>query len=337
VDLSERVAVVAELGNNHEGDPGVARELVERAADAGAHAVKLQTFEPRLFVRPRDRQRLEQMSRFQLPDEVVEELAALARERDLGFMSTPLDMRSADFLEPLVDAYKVASGDNDFVPLIDRLADSGKPMVISTGLLDLEGVRALWGRLVTRRGGDGGLALLHCVAAYPVPPGQANLAAIELIAEDLGCIVGWSNHVPGIEVSVAAVALGARIVETHFTLDHHFSEFRDHQMSADPDEMRSLVERVADSPAIGPGPEAEVARGRREKAVQPAERELETVVRRSIVAAYDLQRGHRVTAGDLGWMRPRDGLEPGREDELVGRDLARGVSEGESILLEDVA
>ena len=339
VDLGgPRPAIVAELGNNHEGDPGVARELVERAAAAGADAVKLQTQEPELFVRARDGARREQMRRFQLGDSVTEELAALARERGIGFMSTPLDLRSAEFLEPLVDAYKIASGDNDFVPLLDRVADTGRPMIVSTGLLDLDEVRALAERLAERRGSRDGLALLHCVVGYPVAPERANLAAIPLLAEATGCPVGWSNHVPGIDACVAAAALGAAIVEVHFTLDHHFSEFRDHQLSAEPDELAALRERLDEQPSLDDlGPGAQALAGRPEKLVDAEEREMEAVVRRSVTAARDLSAGATVAFGDLLWQRPRDGLAPGSERELVGRVLGRDVPEGESLRLEDVA
>jgi sialic acid synthase SpsE len=339
VELGDaRPAIVAELGNNHEGDPGVARELVERAADAGADAVKLQTFVPELFVRARDEARREQMRRFHLDDSVTEELATLARDRGVGFMSTPLDLRSAEFLEPLVDAYKIASGDNDFVPLLERVADSGKPMVVSTGLLELDGVRALADRLAERRGTRDDLAFLHCVVGYPVAPERANLAAIPLLADATGCPVGWSNHVPGIEACVAAAALGAAIVEVHFTLDHHFSEFRDHQLSAEPEELRELAERLRGRPSLDElGSDARTMAGRAEKLVDAEEREMEPVVRRSVTAARDLPAGATLDPGDVLWQRPRDGLAPGRERELVGRTLGRDVPAGDSLLLEDVA
>ena len=334
---AERPVLVAELGNNHEGDPGVARELVERAAGAGADAVKLQTYEPELFVRARDGARLEQLRRFHLDDSVTEELAARARDRGIGFMSTPLDLRSAELLEPLVDAYKIASGDNDFVPLLERVADTGKPMVVSTGLLDLDGVRSLADDLAVRRGSREGLAFLHCVVGYPVEPQRANLAAIPLLAEATGCPVGWSNHVPGIDACVAAAALGAAIVEVHFTLDHHFSEFRDHQLSAEPDELRQLAERLRERPALDDlGDAGQVMAGRAEKVVDSEEREMEPVVRRSVTAARDLVAGATLAPADVLWQRPREGLAPGRERELFGRVLGRDVPAGESLLLEDV-
>jgi N,N'-diacetyllegionaminate synthase len=244
-EVGERPLVVAELGNNHEGDPGVARELIRAAADTGVDAVKLQTFRVDDFVRGRDERRYRQLERFELAPDEVRSLAQLANELGLLFVSTPLDLRSAELLEPLVDAYKVASGDNDFVALLDRLADSDRPLIVSTGLLDLDGIRALQRRIEGRRGGPGaGLAFLHAVTAYPCPPEQVNLAAIPMLADELGCPIGYSDHTLGIEACVQAATLGACILEKHVTLSHDFSDFRDHQLSANPEELRELVTAV---------------------------------------------------------------------------------------------
>jgi N,N'-diacetyllegionaminate synthase len=325
-DTGRRVLVVAEIGNNHEGDPGVARELVRRAAEAGAHAVKLQTFHTPRFVRPRDSARFEQLSRYELGAAVVQELAELARSHGLLFLSTPLDLGSVDLLEPLVDGYKIASGDNDFFPLLERVAHTGKPVVVSAGLVDVEGARAA--KEALERGDDNAdVAVLHAVTAYPAPPESVNLAAIPTLARELQCTVGYSDHTLGNEACVAAVALGARILEKHFTLDHDHSDFRDHKLSADPGELRELVERVA---------LVETLIGRPEKAVQDAEADLAPAVRRSIAAARDLPRGRVLVPADLTWLRPRDGLAPGQEDRLLGRALRRDVPSGESILEEDV-
>ena len=327
-EVGERPLVVAELGNNHEGDPGVARELIRVAADAGADAVKLQTFRVGDFVRRRDERRYRQLEGFQLAPEDVTALAGLAHELGVLFVSTPLDLASADLLEPLVDAYKVASGDNDFLPLLDRLADTDLPMIVSTGLLDLDGIRAVQERIEARRGGpDAALAFLHAVTAYPCPAEQVNLAAIPALARELRCPVGYSDHTLGIDACVLAAGLGAPILEKHVTLAHDFSEFRDHQLSANPDELRELVGAVG---------RAWTLRGAPDKRVQPAEEELRDAVRRAIVAARDLEAGAVLTAGDLTWMRPRDGLAPGQEGSLVGRPLRRAVAHGEPIVEDDL-
>jgi len=318
--------VLAEIGNNHEGDPAVARDLVRAAADAGAQAVKLQVFETGRFVRRRDEARFRQLSGYQLPREEVERLAALAHELGLLVVATPFDLGSAEFLEPLVDAYKIASGDNDFWPLIDAVVASDRPVIASTGMLDLDGTAALTDRL------RGEFALLHCVSAYPAAPEDLNLAAIPLMEERFGCTIGYSDHALGLTAAVTAVGLGARIIEKHLTLRHDFSDFRDHQLSADPGELRELVEGVGDPPAPDPA-----LLGRAEKRVQAAEEANLVAARRSIAAVRDLPRGHTVRAEDLIWLRPRDGLAPGEEHLLIGKALTRDVPEGESILAADVA
>jgi sialic acid synthase SpsE len=325
-----RVFVVAEIGNNHEGDLGAAREMVAAAAECGVDAVKFQTFRTELFQSPDDPARLARLRSFELTPAQFQDLHEHTRARGLRFLSTPLDLESADFLEPLVDAYKIASGDNDFVALLDRVARSGKPVVVSTGMSDLVTVQAAQARLEAvwaRRGGRGELAVLHCLSSYPAPLEQVNLAAIPFLAQQLGCAVGYSDHTLGVEACRLAVAAGALIVEKHFTLDKQRSSFRDHQLSADPAEMKTLVQevrRVAD--LLGP----------RQKVVQPCEEATIPVARRSLRAAADLPAGHRLRATDLVCLRPFRGLPPGQESRLLGRALKRGRTRGEAILPEDV-
>ncbi len=328
--LSEKVFVVAEIGNNHEGDFDVARELVKRAADCGVDAVKFQTFDTDHYVSRADATRHKRLRSFELSHDQFRELARLARALGLAFVSTPFDLASADFLEGIVDAFKIASGDNTFYPLIARVARSGKPVIVSTGLADLEQVgatadfvKAEWGK----QGVSGQLAVLHCVSAYPVPPEQANLLAIRALREHLDCEVGYSDHTVGIEAAVLAVTIGARLIEKHFTLDKNYSDFRDHRLSADPPEMRLLVEKVQ---------LASTLMGTSGKRVQPCELPGITTMRRSIVAARDLPRGHRLTGDDLTWIRPGGGLAPGQEGKLVGKTLKRAVMFGEVLQVADV-
>lgn len=325
-DTTVRPLVIAEIGNNHEGDVEVAAQILDAAADAGAGAVKLQTFDVRWFVRPSEPDRLERYGGFQLTPDEVRSLAERAHSRGVLFLSSPLDLGSVDLLEPLVDAYKVASGDNDFWPLLERIGATGKPVVLSAGLVDVAGVQAA--KAALEAAGSGEVAVLHCVTAYPAPPASVNLAAMATLREAVGGTVGYSDHTLGLDACAAAAALGAEILEKHVTLRHDYSDFRDHQLSADPAELAELVRRVG---------EVRTLVGEPGKAPQPEEEALRAAVRRSIVAAGDFEAGHVLAPGDLTWLRPRDGLAPGQEDRLIGRALRRAVTFGETIRAEDVA
>lgn len=331
-DLQNDVLVVAEIGNNHEGDVDLAIRLVQLAAECGAGAIKLQTFRARDFVRPTDTAQYQRMARFELSAGAIERIHRVAKDLGLLFISTPLDLGSVDLLEPLVDCYKVASGDNDHLPLIERICRTGRPIVLSTGLADLADVRSVVSFIRERWRGrhiQQDLAVLHCVTSYPVPPEQANVAAIRAIADALeGVTVGYSDHTIGTDACVLAVALGARIIEKHFTIDKRYSDFRDHAISADPPELAELVRRIR---------QARTLLGTGDKVPQPAEVELTAAVRRSIVAAGDLPAGHVLRLSDLTWMRPADGLRPGEESRLVGRSLTRPIAFGETIRPTDVA
>lgn len=321
VDLAKEVLVVAEIGNNHEGDLALAEDLIVRAASAGAQAVKFQTIVPERLVGPDQTKRLEQLRRFALSEADHRRLHRVAVDAGVMFLSTPFDLGSVAMLAPLVPAFKVASGDNDFMPLLERVAEMGKPVLLSTGMTDLAGAKAAMNAIRGPwrvMGIDPGLVLLHCVSAYPAPASEANLRAIAALAS-LGVTVGYSDHTLGVGAAPMAVALGARVIEKHFTIAHDHSDFRDHKLSADPAQLKELVERVR---------EANVLLGDGIKRVMPSEIETAKAARRSIVAIRDLPAGHVLAPGDLTWLRPAGGLPPGRESALIGRRLRRSVPAG---------
>jgi N,N'-diacetyllegionaminate synthase len=329
VDVDERVLVIAEIGNNHEGDAGRARELVAAAAETGVDAVKFQTFRTELFVSPLETARFEQLSGFRLDEAAFEALAAQARELGLLFLSTALDLESARFLEPFVDAFKIASGDNDFHALVEQVARTDRPVIVSTGLSDEDRVAAVVSAVeAARRDRERvDLGLLHCVSAYPAPADQLNLASIPHLAARFPHPVGWSDHALGIDAAPAAVALGARIVEKHFTLDGIESDFRDHALSAKPAEMRELVRRVR---------EVEAMVGWPGKRVQPAEEPIAAVARRSAHAARALAAGSVIGTGDVVWLRPSGAFSPAEEDRILGRRVVRELRAGEQLAAGDV-
>lgn len=328
----EKVFVVAEIGNNHEGDFTLAQEMIDLAAEAGADAVKFQTFVPELYVSSEDAARLERLRRFRLTTEQFEGLAKHASAAGLLFFSTPFDLESARFLNTIQSVFKISSGDNTFFPLIETVAQFGKPIILSTGLADMDLLERVTRdiRAISRRNGiDADLALLHCVSSYPVPPAQANLGAIRALIERFpDCTIGYSDHTLGIEAATYAVAAGARIVEKHFTHNKRHSDFRDHQLSADPTDMRRLVEAIRSVTAM---------MGVGEKVPQACERELAVAVRRSIAAATDMAAGAVISRSNIVWVRPGTGIAPGEEAQVLGRRLRRALKSGELIQQADLA
>jgi N-acetylneuraminate synthase/N,N'-diacetyllegionaminate synthase len=323
-DLDARVLVVAEIGNNHEGSLDAAEEMIGQAAAAGADAVKFQTIVPERLVAPDQTERLAQLDRLCLKPSAFPRLKAAADAAGVLFLSTPFDLESASLLVPLVPAFKIASGDNNFFPLLEAVAASGKPVILSTGLADGQEVaaaRACLDRAWQARGLAGDLALLHCVASYPAPPEAANLAAIRTLAAT-GLTVGYSDHTLGIEAAVLSVALGARIVEKHFTLDKNRSAFRDHALSADPAELRAMTARIR---------EAEILLGSGKKRPHPCEAPTATAARRSATAAGDLPAGTRLGPGDILWVRPGGGISPDRAACLDGMILRKPIRRGERL------
>jgi N,N'-diacetyllegionaminate synthase len=322
VDLSQRVLIIAEAGNNHEGDFAMARELVTTAAEAGADAVKFQTIVPERLVSPADTARVAQLGRFQLSPEQFAELSELATKSGIAFLSTPFDVGLVDVLDRIASAFKIASGDNNFTGLLQSVAAKGKPILLSGGIATIDGLahsKATIKKVWDGMGIDPGLVILHCIAAYPAPPEQANLNAIRTISDQLGVVAGYSDHTLGNDAAVLSVALGGRVIEKHFTLSNTQSDFRDHQLSADPGELRDLVRRVR---------EAETLLGDGVKRCMPAEEPVAAAARRSISAARNLQAGSVLSPDDLICLRPAGGMEPGNEALLLGRTIKQSLEAG---------
>ncbi len=330
-DSDWSVCLVAEIGNNHEGSIALAEEMIGKAFAAGADAVKLQTFIPELYVSSIQAERLEMLRRFSLPNEDLQRLLLDHRSRGLTLFSTPFDLTSLDRLSsaPLL---KISSGDLTFTPLVEAAARARKDLIISTGASTLLEVGAAV-TLITETWNDvgfqGSLAVLHCVSAYPAPLEAANLRAIgtlQLTFPDV--VVGYSDHTQGIEVALTAAAAGARIIEKHFTLDKNYSDFRDHQLSANPAEFSQLRQRLDDLDAL-------LGTGLKEP--QTVEIEMRNAIRRSVTTVRDLPAGHRLGDLDLCIVRPGEGLAPAQLNDILGRSLVADVSAGHAIREDDLA
>ena len=330
-DLSKMVLIVAEIGNNHEGSFDTAQRMISSAAKAGADAVKFQAIVPEQLVHGADTARLARLRGFQFSYAQFEALARTALDSGVMFFSTPFDIQSAHFLNSIQNIFKIASGDNNFMRLIETVAGFAKPMFVSTGLADLELLQRIYSTTYAiwrQKGANPDFAFLHCVCSYPAPPAQANLGAIKTLkAHFPGATIGYSDHTLGIEAATFAVAAGARIIEKHFTLDKNYSEFRDHQLSADPQDFERLVAGIR---------LVEELQGAGEITAQPCEEGNRASVRRSIAAGAELPAGHLLALSDLTWIRPSGGLPPGDEHMLIGHRLKRDVSFGTQLTLSDV-
>lgn len=330
--------LIAEAGVNHNGDLGFAYHLIDTAAAAGADAVKFQTFRAEALVSPvapkADYQKrltdpsesqLEMLRRLELSHEDHQRLFEHAQTRGLLFLSTPFDEQSANFLQELgVAAFKIASGELINLPLLAHVAGKGRPMILSTGMSTLEEVEQAVATV--RESGNPPLALLHCVSCYPAQPEEANLRAIQTLAERFEVPAGFSDHTEGIAASIAAVALGASIVEKHFTLDKN-QEGPDHQASLDPVELVELVRSIR---------QTERALGHGRKEPMPRELENAAVIRKSLAAACDIPAGSFLSREMLTALRPGTGISPTRLAELVGRQTQTRILKGELILWEMV-
>ena len=325
INTNKKVFIIAEIGNNHEGNFKLAKKMINAAATAGVDAVKFQTFLPEHFVSFEDQSRLKRLRNFQLSFKQFRELSKVAKEKGLIFFSTPLDIKSAKFLNSIQPIFKISSGDNNFYPLIETVAKFGKPIIVSTGVANIEAIQKVYRKILKvwsqKKKSYRNLALLHCVSSYPVPNEQANLASILFLKKMFtDVVIGYSDHTIGIDAAVLSVVAGARIVEKHFTLDKNFSDFRDHQLSADPKEMRLMVNKIR---------EVEKILGKEEKRPQKCEKGMNILARRSIAAACDLKVGTKLSSSDLTWVRPGKGFAPGEEKKIIGKKISRDLRMGE--------
>jgi sialic acid synthase SpsE len=329
-----RVHVIAEAGNNHNGDPATASELIGVAAAAGADSVKFQIIYPEglyLPAFPRDggyeeNEVIAQRRKFMLADDDYRRLAAEAAERGIAFSASVFDRRGLDLLDSLDPAYlKVASCDLNNVAFVREVAERGRKVVLSTGMSTLEEVKRTVDAALST--GNEDLVLLHCVSVYPATLEQMRLSFLDELREAFGLPIGLSDHTPTSTAAAMAIAKGATWIEKHFTLDKTQEGF-DHAYALEPDELRAFV---ADLRA------AERALATDGEKIGPAEREVMKRARRAIYAATDLEEGTVLSADDLLVVRPEGPLDAAHLDEVVGRRLARPLRRYEALTWEALA
>jgi len=337
VGFGEPVFIIGEVGVNHNGNIELAHEMIDVAADTGCDCVKFQTFTADEFCNNPDdiyeyisqgkvikEPMIEMFRRFELNYDEFEELFHHARQRKIIPLSTPTDKNAVLTLNRLnCQAFKIGSDDLVYTPFLRLVADQGKPIIISTGMAELEDIeRAI--RTIENTGNDQ-IIILHCISEYPTPISNAHLNRITYLQKKYReKIIGFSDHSSGITASIGAVAKGAKVIEKHFTLDNNF-EGPDHHFSSNPTELVNLVNEIR---------HIEKALGSSEFYLTEQDTEMAKLCHRSIYTNKNLVKGHRLTKEDLNYQRPGIGLMPYHTDNIVGRTLNRNLKKGAVITLE---
>lgn len=333
-----KTIIIAEAGVNHNGSLLLAKKLIDVAVGADADYVKFQTFKAENIVSKdalmadyqqkntggEDHSQYKMLKRLELTPEQHIELQDYCREKKIGFLSTAFDLDSIDFLAHLkLDLWKIPSGEITNYPYLKRIAQHRQPVILSTGMCEMEDVGDVI-KILT----DNGLrreqiTVLHCNTEYPTPMKDVNLRAMQAIADRFQVRVGYSDHTLGIEVPIAAVALGATVIEKHFTLDRNM-EGPDHKASLEPEELRAMVAAIRN---------VEQALGSGEKKVTSSERKNRVSARKSIVASVAIKAGEIFTDRNLTTKRPGSGISPMRWDEIIGTKAIRNFQPDELIEL----
>lgn len=331
------VFIIAEAGVNHNGSVDIAKKLIDAALDAGVDAVKFQTFKaekeiskyaPKAEYQKRttgsQESQLDMAKRLELKEKEFKELYDYCKKKGIIFLSTPSDLESIDFLTGLgLDTLKIPSGEITNLPFLRKIGGLKKKLIMSTGMADLEEIKDAMDILTNSGTAKENITVLHCNSEYPTPFEDVNLSAMLTIRDTFKVNVGYSDHTLGIEVPVAAVALGARVIEKHFTLNRDM-EGPDHKASLEPAELKAMVNAVRN---------IEKAIGDRVKKVSPSELKNKPISRKSIVAARHISKGDIFTEENITTKRPGYGISPLRWDEVIGKAAKKFFKEDEAIEL----
>ena len=328
-----RVFVIAEAGVNHNGDIEIAKQLIDAASEAGADAVKFQTFqadslvcrtakkaEYQLETTDRTETQYDMLKKLELTPQMHRELIEHCSKKNIMFLSTPFDLESIKLLSELgMQIYKIPSGEITNLPYLREIAKQQKKIILSTGMSSMDEVKAAVN--VLKNNGTEDITLLHCNTQYPTPISDVNLLAMVKMREETGLPVGYSDHTQGIEVPIAAGALGAEVIEKNFTLDRKM-EGPDHKASLEPQELMQMVVGIR---------KIESALGSNIKQVSESEMTNVAIVRKSIVAAANIKRGDKYTEKNITTKRPATGISPMLWDEIIGKTADRDYKVDEMI------
>ncbi|SHK37340.1 N-acetylneuraminate synthase [Desulfatibacillum alkenivorans DSM 16219] len=319
------VYIIAEAGVAHFGSLKKAYDLVDLAVEAGADAVKFQVFQARKLISSASREWIDRLSSRELPYDSFVKIAQYCREKCITFFATAHDEPSLDFLDSLeTPVYKIGSGEVENWPFIRKVAQKGKPVILSTGMYTEEQMQEAVD--IFAKAGNPQLAVLHCVTAYPTAPRLINLRAIKAI-QDMGVIAGYSDHTMGYHIPLAAVAMGAAVIEKHITLDYDVPNAQDWKVSCGPDDLHLFVEQVR---------EVEESLGSGAKSPNKAEKQSLAWARKSIVSACAISAGQCITEDMLVCKRPGTGISPAEFEKVLGREAAVDIREDELITWEQL-
>lgn len=339
--MSKHVLIIAEAGVNHNGSLELAKQLIDKAVEAGVDIIKFQTFKSEKLVSKAAKQaeyqqrnigkedegQLAMLKKLELSQADHEELIAYCNERSIRFFSTAFDMDSIEFLHSLnMGLWKIPSGEITNYPYLRKIAQFKEPVILSTGMCELSDIEVAMNVLLQFGVKKEQITILHCNTEYPTPFVDVNLKAMLEIGEKFGVQIGYSDHTKGIEVPIAAVALGATVIEKHFTLDKNM-EGPDHKASLEPAELKAMVSAIRN---------IESALGTGHKTISESERKNIEIARKSIVAARPIKAGELLTEENLTVKRPGNGINPMRWNEVVGTRAVQSFNEEDPIqLVED--
>jgi N,N'-diacetyllegionaminate synthase len=329
------IFVIAEAGVNHNGNREIARQMIDEAVKFKADAIKFQTFRSEYVISKyaqkaayqrkttnAEESQLEMVKRLELTHDEFRDLKEYCNKKSILFLSTPFDLVSIDFLQSIgIAMWKIPSGEITNLPYLIKIAKTGKPVILSTGMSTLEEVKTAID--ILRQNGSGEVTVLHCNTEYPTPYEDVNLKAMQTIHNELGVKVGYSDHTSGIEVPIAAVAMGAVIVEKHFTLDKNMIG-PDHKASLEPHEFAAMVQAIRN---------IEKSLGTGGKKPSPSEIKNLPIARKSIVAVRDIAKGEKFAEDNITVKRPGNGISPMRWFEVLGTNAVKDFVEDELIVM----
>jgi len=334
-----KTLIIAEAGVNHNGDINIAKQLIDAAVAAGVDYVKFQTFKTESLVSKSakkaeyqientgtaEESQFDMIKKLELDVETHHILIDYCAEKGIKFLSTAFDLDSVDLLSSLnIDFFKIPSGEITNLPYLVKIAKQGKPVIISTGMCTMEEVKMAYDVFISNGVPHDDITILHCNTEYPTPMSDVNLTAMLSIKKELSVPIGYSDHTLGIEVPIAAVALGAVCIEKHFTLDRAM-DGPDHRASLEPSELKAMVDGIRN---------IEIALGDGVKKPSISEQKNITIARKSIHVCRDMKAGHILKASDLKMMRPGSGISPMDMDMVIGKKLTRNMVQDDILNLD---